>query len=113
VELGQKLRRRYNRNPAPRIQHQQILIATDHSICLGCLRQCQELVVPGIATGRLYLRYVGILYCKHADTSVEIGDECLAFFQVEVAIELATVEYNLNLSQRLSTGADIAEAKGC
>ena len=94
------------------MQHQQVLIAADQSIRLGCLRQCQELVVSRIAAVRSYLRCVGILYYKQVHSSVEIGDECLAFFRIEVAIKLATVEHYLNLSQRFSTGADITEAKG-
>jgi len=95
------------------MQHQQVPIAADQNICLDCERQCQKLLVPGIAAERSYLRRAGILHYKQVHTSVKIGDECPTLLYIEVTIKLATAEHYLNLSQRFSTSADITEAKCC
>src|ERR1017187_2396812 len=47
--LREKFRGGHNRYPAPRMQHQQVLIATDQRIGLGYQRQGQKLGILWIA----------------------------------------------------------------
>jgi hypothetical protein len=94
------------------MQYQQVCIAADQEIGLGDQRQGQENVVFGVAASRSYLQNSGILHYEQVRSSAQIGNEFLAFFPIEVAIELAAVDHFLYLSQCFGTGTEFREVEG-
>jgi hypothetical protein len=93
------------------MKYQQDFIAADQEIGFGYLRQCQELVVFGVATGWIDSHRDGILYYKHARSSAKISNEFMTFVPIEVAIELAAVDHFLYLSQGFGTNTEFREVE--
>lgn len=109
-DLAEKFCRSNDAHSAPRMQHQQIVIAADQDICLRYRRQCQELVVPEVAAGRIYICQICILNDEEARCAIDQCDKREGRLPGPVSIEFITAQHLCHFGQSFCAGAHVAVA---
>jgi len=73
------------------VQHQEILIAANDYIGLGCERQGKELIVFGITAAGMNSGQICRIYCDQKRTSPNCSDEGGARLSITIALELFAI----------------------
>jgi hypothetical protein len=89
------------------MQHQQVCIAAYQNIGLGCQRQCQKIVVFGIAAERSDGRQVSKFNCEEKGTPPYCRYKRVARIPITITVELSAIQNLLQLGKCLYARAQV------